>query len=294
MSKLISFQDIQFNLQKFWSMHNCTILQPYDLEMGAGSFHPATVFNALSDKNVRIAFIQPSRRPTDSRKDFHPNRLERYYQFQVILKPAPVNIQDLYIESLEMLGLSIKENDILFSEDDWESPSLGASGLGWEVLCNGSEISQFTYMQQIGSIAIKPVMGEITYGLERLALQVQDKEYIQDIIWNFQGKTPVSYAEVHQFTQNQFTRFNMDFADTKFLEQEFSNIEHVVLQLVENQLPVPAYDYAIKASHIFNLLDARAAVGITERALYIAKIRNLVKICCKKWLEINSSNQINI
>ncbi len=287
-----SFQDIILDLQQFWSYKGFSVLQPYDLEMGAGSFHPATVLRGLSEKELNIAFVQPSRRPTDSRKASHPNRLARYYQFQVVLKPAPHDMQDLYIESLEFLGISIKENDILFSEDDWESPSLGASGLGWEILCNGSEISQFTYMQQIGGIAIKPLMGEITYGLERLALQIQDKESVHDIVWNRVRDREILYKHVHPRYQQEFAKFNIDLAEVSYLEEEFSKMENIVDNLIAEHLPAVAYDYAIKSSHIFNLLDSRAAIGVIDRAFYISKIRHLVKKCCQEWLIMNSDTQL--
>lgn len=274
-------------LQQFWMNHGCAILQPYDMEMGAGTFHPATVLRTLGPQAWNVAFVQPSRRPTDSRYGVHPNRMQHYYQFQVILKPSPDNIQDLYLESLAMLGIDKHKHDIRFVEDDWESPTLGAAGLGWEVWCNGMEVSQFTYMQQLCGIECKPVAGEITYGLERLALYIQEVDEVARLDWNGQiGAKALTYGQIEFEAEKQFSKFNLEIADTTILFKQFEDSEKQCIALIENDLPFPAYDFCIKASHIFNLLNSRGMISVTERASYIGRVRNLAKICAEKWLKM--------
>jgi glycyl-tRNA synthetase alpha chain len=283
--KTLSFQEVIFELQNFWSEQGCVILQPYDLEMGAGTFHPATVLKTLGPKPWNVAYVQPSRRPVDSRYGDHPNRLQHYYQFQVILKPSPDNIQELYLESLKRLGLDQTKNDIRFVEDDWESPTLGASGLGWEVWCNGMEVSQFTYMQQIGGIECRPVAGEITYGLERLTMYLQGVDDFKKIDWNGQtGAKAMTYGDVYAESERQFSAYNLEYADTEMLLRHFVDCENQCNLLIEKNLPLPAYDFCIKASHIFNLLDARGVISVTERASYIVRVRQMAKICCSEWV----------
>jgi glycyl-tRNA synthetase alpha chain len=287
MLKNKSFQGIISTLEAFWQKHNCAIIQPYDVEMGAGTFHPATVLYCLGAKPWRAAYVQPSRRPTDSRYGIHPNRMQKFHQFQVILKPAPSNIQDLYLESLKELGLNYYDHDIRFVEDDWESPTLGASGLGWEVWCDGMEVSQFTYMQQMGGIECNPVAGEITYGLERLALYIQGKENIYELDYNTYDnvKDRISYGDVYQESEKQFSAYALEYSDTKKLYSQFRDAEEECLSLLKSKLTLPAYDQCIKASHIFNLLDAKGVISVTERASYITKVRNMAKKCCESWLE---------
>lgn len=283
----LSFQKIILELQNYWQDHGCAILQPYDIEVGAGTFHPATVLRSLGPKPWNVAYVQPSRRPTDSRYALHPNRMQHYYQFQVILKPSPDNIQELYLESLQRLGIDMKKHDVRFVEDDWESPTLGASGLGWEVWCNGMEVSQFTYMQQIGGIDCRPVAGELTYGLERLALYIQGVDAVRDLDWNGQtDDRALTYGQVDFEAEKQFSKFNLEVADTEILLRHFVDAEKQCQALIEEDLPMPAYEYCIKASHIFNLLCARGVVSVTERASYIARVRNLAKISCEKWMEM--------
>lgn len=284
----LSFQKIILELQNYWQDHGCAILQPYDVEVGAGTFHPATVLRSLGSKPWNVAYVQPSRRPTDSRYALHPNRMQHYYQFQVILKPSPDNIQELYLESLQRLGIDMKKHDVRFVEDDWESPTLGASGLGWEVWCNGMEVSQFTYMQQIGGIDCRPVAGELTYGLERLALYIQGVDAVRDLDWNGQtGDKALTYGQVDFEAEKQFSKFNLEVADTEILLRHFIDAENQCQALIDEDLPMPAYEYCIKASHIFNLLCARGVVSVTERASYIARVRNLAKISCEKWMEMD-------
>lgn len=286
---MLSFQQIIMELQNFWISNGCAILQPYDMEMGAGTFHPATVLRTLGPKPWNVAFVQPSRRPSDSRYGIHPNRMQHYYQFQVILKPSPDNIQDLYLESLKALGIDYKHNDIRFVEDDWESPTLGASGLGWEVWCNGMEISQFTYMQQIAGIECRPFAGEITYGLERLALYIQGIDAVSDLKWNNDsGSNSLSYGDIEFEAERQFSKYNLEIADVNILMNQFIDCEKQSIDLVNNNLPMPAYDFCIKASHLFNVLNARGAISVTERASYIGRVRNLAKICCMKWMEMQN------
>lgn len=266
------FQDIIFTLQKYWADKGCAILQPYDLEMGAGTYHPATVIKALKEDFWKVAYVQPSRRPVDSRYGKHPNRLQHYYQFQVILKPAPENIQQLYLGSIEALGIDVTKNDIRFVEDDWESPTIGACGLGWEVWCNGMEVSQFTYMQQIGGLECNPPAGEITYGLERIALYIQNCSDYKDIIWN----DHYTYGALFQEQENQFSQYNLEYSDVDLLRRHFDDAEASCQKLLH--IPLVAYENCIKAGHIFNLLEARGVISVTERASYIARVRALAKM----------------
>jgi glycyl-tRNA synthetase alpha chain len=286
MEKKLSFQDIILTLQNFWASKGCAILQPYDVEVGAGTFHPATVIRALGPKPWNVAYVQPSRRPTDGRYGVHPNRLGHYYQFQVILKPSPDNIQELYLESLKELGIDPKTHDIRFVEDDWESPTLGAAGLGWEVWCNGMEISQFTYMQQIGGIDCRPTPGEITYGLERLALYIQDKDHVMDLNWNGDvGDKTLTYRDVFFESEKQISEYNEHHANVEILLKQFGEAETQCQELIKANLPLPAYDFCLKASHMFNLLNARKVISVTERASYIGRVRALAKMVCEKWME---------
>lgn len=282
----LSFQDMILKLHDFWSKQGCVILQPYDMEMGAGTFHPATALRALGPKPWKCAYVQPSRRPKDGRYGNNPNRLQHYYQYQVILKPSPDNIQELYLESLKMLGIDPLKHDIRFVEDDWESPTLGAWGLGWEVWCDGMEVTQFTYFQQVGGIECKPVSGEITYGLERLAMYIQGVENVYDLNFNGEG---IKYGEVFLQNEQEFSAYNLEFADTKQLLRQFEEAEAECNALVTRNLPLPAYDQCIKASHRFNLLDARGVISVTERAAYIARVRALAKACCEAWVEKESA-----
>lgn len=290
--KKLSFQQIIMNLQQYWIDQGCAIIQPYDLEVGAGTFHPATVLRALSKPNWNVAYVQPSRRPGDSRYGRHPNRLQHYYQFQVILKPSPDNIQELYLKSLEHLGIYATDHDIRFVEDDWESPTLGASGLGWEVWLNGMEVTQFTYMQQIGGIQCRPVAGEITYGLERLALYIQEVSDVKDLDWNGEvGSKALTYKDIYLEAEEQFSAYNLEFADTDLLLRQFEDHEKQCQQLINVDLPIPAYDFCIKASHVFNLLNSRGVISTTDRASYIGRVRNLAKICCHKLMDLQNNEQ---
>jgi glycyl-tRNA synthetase alpha chain len=280
-SKANSFQSLILNLQNFWAERGCVILQPYDVEMGAGTFHPSTTLRALGPKPWRAAYVQPSRRPSDGRYGENPNRLQHYYQFQVILKPAPAESQALYLDSLAALGIDAKKHDIRFVEDDWESPTLGAWGLGWEVWLDGMEVTQFTYFQQVGGIECDPVSTEITYGLERLAMYVQGVENVYDLDYNGAG---VKYGDVFKRAEREFSAYNFEFADTALLSRHFKDAESECQALLDKKLPLPAYDQCIKASHAFNLLDARGAISVTERAAYIGRVRALAKACCESWL----------
>ena len=277
-----SFQSIIFKLQNFWSKNGCIILQPLDMEVGAGTFHSATVLRALGKNPWKAAYVQPCRRPTDGRYGENPNRLQHYYQFQTVLKPSPKNIQKLYLSSLETLGIDSKKNDIRFVEDDWESPTLGAWGLGWEVWCNGMEVSQFTYFQQIGGIDCRPATGELTYGLERLAMYIQDIDNVYDIDWNGEG---IKYGDV--FLQNEIeqSKFNFEKSDPTILIKNFSELEKITSRLINEELVLPAYEHCIKASHIFNLIDASGVIGVNERAAYIARVRAMVKSCADLYVK---------
>ena len=275
------FQSLILNLQSYWADHGCVILQPYDMEMGAGTFHPATTLRALGPEPWSAAYVQPSRRPTDGRYGENPNRLQHYYQFQVILKPSPQEVQDLYLESLYRLGINEELHDIRFVEDDWESPTLGAWGLGWEVWCDGMEVSQFTYFQQVGGIDCNPVAVELTYGLERLAMYIQGVENVYDLEWNGTG---VKYGDVYLRAEKEFSAHNFEHANTEMLAREFEDAEQECQLLLGAHLALPAYDQCIKASHRFNLLDARGVISVTERQAYIARVRALAKGCCEMWL----------
>ena len=281
----LSFQDIIMNLQNFWGKNGCIILQPYDLEVGAGTFHPATTLRSLGNKPWKAAYVQPSRRPTDGRYGKNPNRLQHYYQYQVIIKPSPKNIKQLYLKSLAAIGIDVKDHDIRFVEDDWESPTLGAAGLGWEVWCDGMEITQFTYFQQMTGIECKPVPVEITYGLERLCMFVQGKKNVFDLDWNNEG---VKYKEVFFQAEKEFSAYNFEFANTQILLKNFESTENECKSLIEKKLSLPAYDQCLKASHIFNLLEARGVIGVAERTGYITRIRELAKSCGALWLSSQS------
>jgi glycyl-tRNA synthetase alpha chain len=280
-NKSLSFQDIIMNLQKFWGKYGCLILQPYDIEVGAGTFHPATTLRSLGPKPWKAAYVQPSRRPTDGRYGKNPNRLQHYYQFQVIIKPSPKDIKQIYLKSLASIGIDTKKHDVRFVEDDWESPTLGAAGLGWEVWCDGMEVTQFTYFQQMTGIECKPVPVELTYGLERLCMFVQGKKNVYDLDWNNEG---VKYKEVFFQAEKEFSAYNFEFANTETLLKNFEFAESECIALLEKKLALPAYDQCLKASHIFNLLDARGVIGVAERTGYINRIRELAKGSGAAWL----------
>jgi glycyl-tRNA synthetase alpha chain len=307
-----SFQDLTLTLQQFWGAQGCVVLQPYDMEVGAGTFHPATTLRALGPRPWNAAYVQPSRRPKDGRYGENPNRMQHYYQFQVIMKPSPADILDLYLQSLDAIGIDTSVNDIRFVEDDWESPTLGAWGLGWEVWCNGMEVTQFTYFQQVGGYDCRPVSGEITYGLERLAMYVQGVDRVFDL--NFNGRTDarkLTYGDVFLQAEQEYSRFNFEHANTDILLQHFKDAEAECQALLRagmgsdprpgfgdkgaaesaggltpsrHLMALPAYDQCIKASHIFNLLDARGVISVTERQSYILRVRELAKACCGAWL----------
>jgi glycyl-tRNA synthetase alpha chain len=288
-----SFQDLILTLQQFWGAQGCVVLQPYDMEVGAGTFHPATTLRALGPNPWNACYVQPSRRPKDGRYGENPNRMQHYYQFQVIMKPSPPDILDLYLKSLDAIGIDTTKNDIRFVEDDWESPTLGAWGLGWEVWCNGMEVTQFTYFQQVGGFDCRPVSGEITYGLERLAMYVQGVDRVWDL--NFNGRTDarkLTYNDVFQQAEQEYSRYNFEFANTDALLAHFKAAEAECTSLLDkgasgdkHLMALPAYDQCIKASHIFNLLDARGVISVTERQSYILRVRELAKACCGAWLK---------
>ena len=280
--KFQTFQDTILNLQKFWSKQGCIILQPYDMEVGAGTFHPATTLRSLGPKPWKAAYVQPSRRPTDGRYGDNPNRLQHYYQFQVIIKPSPSNIKKLYLNSLSLIGIDHKNHDIRFVEDDWESPTLGAAGLGWEVWCDGMEITQFTYFQQMAGFECKPVSVEITYGLERICMFTQEKKNVYDLIWNNEN---VEYREVFHQSEKEFSAYNFDYANTENLFKMFDMFEGEAKSLVEKKISLPAYDQCLKASHIFNILDARKAISVAQRAEYIGRIREITKSAAAIWID---------
>ena len=279
--KFQTFQDTILNLQKFWSKNGCIILQPYDMEVGAGTFHPATTLRSIGPKPWKAAYVQPSRRPTDGRYGDNPNRLQHYYQFQVIIKPSPSNIKKLYLNSLSVIGINYKDHDIRFVEDDWESPTLGAAGLGWEVWCDGMEITQFTYFQQMAGFECKPVSVEITYGLERICMFTQQKKNVYDLIWNNDG---VQYREVFHQAEKEFSAYNFEYANTENLFEIFNLFEREAKSLVEKKISLPAYDQCLKASHIFNILDARGAISVVQRAEYIGRIREITKSAAAVWM----------
>ena len=278
----ITFQELVFNLQKFWGKYGCVILQPYDLEVGAGSFHPATTLRSLGPKPWKAAYVQPSRRPTDGRYGKNPNRLQHYYQFQVIIKPSPKNIKQVFLKSLSAIGIQSKDHDIRFVEDDWESPTLGAAGLGWEVWCDGMEITQFTYFQKMTGIECNPISVELTYGLERICMFVQNKKNVFDIDWNDEG---VKYKDIYLQSEKEFSAYNFEHANTESLLKNFEIAEKECKYLLEKKLPLPAYDQCLKASHIFNLLDSRGVIAVAERTGYINRIRDLAKGSGSTWLE---------
>jgi glycyl-tRNA synthetase alpha chain len=275
------FQDVIFALQKFWARKGCILAQPYDMEVGAGTFHPTTLLKALGPEPWNVAYVQPSRRPTDGRYGENPNRLQHYYQYQVILKPSPTDVQQLYLESLKVLGVEPLEHDIRFVEDDWESPTLGASGLGWEVWLDGMEVTQFTYFQQAGSIELHPVSVELTYGLERIAMYLQGIDNVYDLRWN----ESVSYGDVHHQQEVEQSGYNFEVADVALLLELFNRYEAESQRVMAAGLVLPAYEYCLKCSHTFNLLDARGAISVTERTGYIGRIRNLARACAEGYLK---------
>jgi len=279
--KFQSFQDTILNLQKYWSKQGCIILQPYDMEVGAGTFHPATTLRSLGPKPWKAAYVQPSRRPTDGRYGENPNRLQHYYQFQVLIKPSPDNIKKLYLNSLAVIGINYKEHDIRFVEDDWESPTLGATGLGWEVWCDGMEITQFTYFQQMAGIECKPVSVEITYGLERICMFIQQKKSVYDLLWNDEG---VKYGDIFLQAEKEFSAYNFEHANTDSLFKMFDIFELEAKSLVKKKISLPAYDQCLKASHVFNILDARGVISVAQRAGYIGRIRDITKEVAESWL----------
>ncbi len=280
--KFQTFQDTILNLQKYWSKHGCIILQPYDMEVGAGTFHPATTLRSLGPKPWKAAYVQPSRRPTDGRYGDNPNRLQHYYQFQVIIKPSPKNIKKLYLSSLNTIGINHNEHDIRFVEDDWESPTLGAAGLGWEVWCDGMEITQFTYFQQMAGFECKPVSVELTYGLERLCMFTQQKKNVYDLTWNSED---VKYGDVFHQAEKEFSTYNFELANTENLFKIFDMTEKEAKMLTEKNVSLPAYDQCLKASHVFNILDARGVISVAQRAEYILRIRDITKGAAEIWLK---------
>ncbi len=276
----MTFQQLILALQTYWANHGCIIQQPYDTEKGAGTFHPATFLRALGPEPWNVAYVEPSRRPTDGRYGENPNRLQHYYQFQVILKPSPMNIQELYLDSLKSFGIDPKKHDIRFVEDDWESPTLGAWGLGWEVWLDGMEITQFTYFQQCGGIDLKPIPGELTYGIERIAMYIQGVDNVYDLDWG----GGIKYGDVHHQTEVEFSTYNFEEADTGMMLQLFDMFEKECIRLAQKPLVFPAYDYVLKCSHAFNMLDARGAISVTERAHYIGRVRNLSRMCAEAYV----------
>jgi len=292
-AKPLSFQNLILTLHDYWSRQGCVILQPYDVEVGAGTLHPATVLRALGPKPWRAAYVQPSRRPADGRYGEDPNRLQHYYQYQVILKPNPPDMQALYLGSLAAIGIDPTLHDLRFVEDDWENPTVGAWGLGWEVWCDGMEVSQYTYFQQVGGLDVDPVAGELTYGLERLCLYLQGKDRIMDLDFNDAGAT---YADVFLENERQFSAFNFEVADVETLKRQFEDMERQVTRILAmtgpqgQALVLPAYDHVLKASHLFNLMDARGAIAVAERQSYIGRIRDLTKACALEWVRQQGGN----
>ncbi len=280
-----SFQGLILALQQFWAKQGCVILQPLDLEVGAGTFHPATFLRAIGPENWNAAYVQPCRRPTDGRFGENPNRLQHYYQFQVVMKPSPSNIQDLYLESLAFLGLDAQVHDIRFVEDNWESPTLGAWGLGWEIWLNGMEVTQFTYFQQVGGLECFPVTGEITYGLERIAMYLQGVDSIYDLVWTKGPQGTITYGDVFHQNEVEMSTYNFDVANTDFLLGAFDTYEKECRLLIEKKLSLPAYEMVMKASHTFNLLDARKSVSVTERQRYILRVRTLARLVAKCYFD---------
>ena len=284
-----TFQDLILRLQKYWAEQGCTLLQPYDMEVGAGTFHPATFLRAIGPEPWSAAYVQPSRRPTDGRYGKNPNRLQHYYQFQVVLKPSPANIQDLYLGSLKMLGLDTTVHDVRFVEDNWESPTLGAWGLGWEIWLNGMEVTQFTYFQQVGGIECRPVTGEITYGLERIAMYLQGVSSVYDLIWSDGPMGKVSYGDIFLQNEVEMSEYNFDHADVDSLFSTFDSCERESARMIEADLPLPAYELVLKASHTFNLLDARKAISVTERQRFILRVRTLARAVAQAYYERRES-----
>ena len=276
-----TFQDLILTLQAYWSAQGCVLLQPYDLEVGAGTFHPATFLRAIGPEPWKAAYVQPSRRPKDGRYGENPNRLQHYYQYQVVLKPSPDNIQDLYLDSLRALGVNMSEHDVRFVEDDWESPSLGAWGLGWEVWLDGMEVTQFTYFQEVGGLKCAPVLGEITYGLERLAMYLQGVESVFDLKWT----DSVSYGDVYHQNEVEQSKYNFEYSNVEWLFKLFGEFESEAKRLMENKLTLPAFEMVMKCSHTFNLLDARGAISVTERAAYIGRVRNLSRAVAQSYYD---------
>ncbi len=276
------FQEIIFALQRFWDERGCVIQQPYDLEVGAGTFNPATFLRALGPEPWNVAYVEPSRRPTDGRYGDNPNRLQHYYQFQVILKPSPDNVQEIYLDSLKSLGIDPLDHDIRFVEDDWESPTLGAWGLGWEVWLDGMEITQFTYFQQAGGMDLYPISSEITYGIERIAMYIQGIDNVYDLKWN----RDILYGDIHHLTEVQFSRYNFESAGIEMQRELFDRYEAESLRLIREGLPLPAYDYCLKCSHTFNILNARGAIGVAERTSYIGRVRNLARLAAEGYLKL--------
>ena len=283
LTKPKTFQELILGLQQYWADQGCSLIQPLDLEVGAGTFHPATFLRSIGPEPWNAAYVQPCRRPTDGRYGENPNRLQHYYQFQVILKPSPDNIQDLYLKSLEVLGLDLLEHDVRFVEDNWESPTLGAWGLGWEVWINGMEVTQFTYFQQVGGLECKPVTGEITYGLERIAMYLQGVDSIYDLVWTIGPQGPVTYGDVFLQNEIEMSTYNFEHADVDYLFGFFDYCEKESASLIEKNLSLPAYEMVLKASHAFNLLDARQAISVTERQRYILRVRTLSRAVAKAY-----------
>jgi len=282
---MMTFQEIILKLQNYWADYGCVIWQPYDLEKGAGTFNPATFLRALGPEPWKCAYVEPSRRPTDGRYGENPNRLQHYYQFQVIIKPAPEDSQDIYLNSLRFLGIDLVKHDVRFVEDDWESPTLGATGLGWEVWLDGMEVTQFTYFQQAGGLELEPITLELTYGLERIAMFIQAKESVFDLEW-VKG---CSYGDIHRQDEVQFSTYNFKVADTAMLFQLFDTYEKECQRLLKEDLVLPAYDYVLKCSHTFNLLDARGAIGVTQRTGYIGRVRNLARRCAENYVQLREA-----
>jgi len=284
-----TFQELILRLQQYWAEQGCVLLQPYDMEVGAGTFHPATFLRAIGPEPWNAAYVQPSRRPTDGRYGENPNRLQHYYQFQVVLKPAPMNIQELYLDSLKMLGLDSSIHDIRFVEDNWESPTLGAWGLGWEIWLNGMEVTQFTYFQQVGGLECNPVAGEITYGLERIAMYLQGVSSVYDLVWSEGPNGTVTYGDVFHQNEVEMSEYNFDHADVDSLFVNFDTYERESARMIEAGLPLPAYELVLKASHTFNLLDARKAISVTERQRFILRVRTLARAVAKAYYERRES-----
>lgn len=285
MSKVLSFQDMIATLQAFWAEQGCAIMQPYDMEVGAGTFHESTFLRAIGPEPWNAAYVQASRRPTDGRYGENPNRLQRYYQFQVVMKPSPARFQELYLQSMFAIGIDPAVQDIRFVEDNWESPTLGAWGLGWEVWVNGMEISQFTYFQQAGGMECRPVMGELTYGLERIAMYLQNVDSVYDLVWTETRNGVLTYGDVHQQNEREQSAYNFEYANIEDLFAQFDSAEKMALVLAEQKLPLPAYEQALKASHLFNLLDARRAISVTERQRFILRVRNISKAAAEAYYE---------